>query len=75
MAEQTQASPTLDAVELKRCLWETMQSVKAGHATPQSADSIAAQAREILRTVKTQLQIFQQASQTVSKELIDFAKP
>lgn len=43
--------------------------------TPQSGDAIAAQAREILRTVRTQLAIFQQAAEKVSKELIDFAKP
>ena len=64
----------LDAVALKRSLWETLQGVKSGTMTPQSGDAIAAQAREILRTVRTQLAIFQQAAEKVSKELIDFAK-
>lgn len=68
-------SEPLDAINLKRNLWETLQSVRAGTMTPQSADAVACQAREILRTVKTQLAILQQAAQTVSKELIDFAKP
>lgn len=68
-------SPKLDAVELKKSLWSTLQDVRAGTITPQSADAVASQAREILRTVRTQLAIFQQAAETVSKELIDFAKP
>lgn len=68
-------NPPLDAVELKKSLWQTLQSVKDGTMTPQSGDAIAAQAREILRTVRTQLAIFQQAAEKVSKELIDFAKP
>lgn len=68
-------NPKLDAVELKKSLWETLQAVKAGTLTPQGGDAIAAQAREILRTVRTQLAIFQQAAEKVSKELIDFAKP
>ena len=67
--------PPLDAIELKRVLWETLQGVKNGSVTPQSADAIASQSREIMRTVRTQLAIFQQSSEKVSKELIDFAKP
>jgi len=68
-------APKLDAIELKRTLWATLQGIRAGEVTPQSADAIACQAREILRCVKTQLAIFQQANETVSKELVDFAKP
>jgi hypothetical protein len=68
-------TPKLDAVELKKSLWSTLQHVRAGTITPQSADAVASQAREILRTVRMQLAIFQQAAETVSKELIDFAKP
>ena len=65
----------LDAIELKSSLWDTLQGVREGRITPQSADAVASQAREILRTVRTQLAIFQQANENVSKELVDFAKP
>ncbi len=65
----------LNAVNLKNTLWDTLQGVKAGEITPGSGDVIAAQAREILRTVRTQLAIFTQAGQAVTAELIDFAKP
>ena len=70
----TDALP-LNAVNLKAVLWDTLQSVKAGKTTPASGDVVASQAREILRTVRTQLQIFSQAGESVAAELIDFAKP
>ena len=66
---------SLDAVNLKDVLWDTLAKVKAGKITPASGDVIASQAREILRTVRTQLQIFSQAGDSVSDELVDFAKP
>lgn len=65
---------SLSAVNLKQALWDTLQQVKAGKITAGSGDAIAAQAREILRTVKVQLSIFSQASHAVTNELIDFAK-
>lgn len=65
----------LDAVNLKEALWTTLQGVQKGDITPGSGDAIASQAREILRTVRTQLTIFAQAGQSVSKELINFATP
>lgn len=65
----------LNAVNLKTVLWETLQSVKSGKTTPATGDVVASQAREILRTARTQLQIFSQAGESVSSELIDFAKP
>lgn len=66
---------TLTAPRLKEVLWETLQSTKSGKITAGSADAVAAQAREILRTVKVQLAIFSQSGKAVSGELIDFAKP
>ena len=69
------SEPNLDAVELKRVLWDTLQGVRSGAVTAPTADAIAGQAREILRCVKTQLSIFHQANETVSKELVGFAKP
>lgn len=74
MARQNEALP-LDAVNLKAALWETLQSLKTGKTTPGAGDAVASQAREILRTVKTQLQVFQQSGESVAAELIDFAKP
>lgn len=69
------AGKNLDAINLKAVLWETLHKVKSGKITPGAGDVIASQAREILRTVKCQLGIFNQAGQAVSSELIDFAKP
>lgn len=65
----------LDAVNLKDVLWETLNKVKSGKITPAQGDVIGGQAREILRTVKTQLMIFSQAGQGVTEELCDFAAP
>lgn len=75
--EETPEIKTCDltAVNLKEALWDSLNKVRAGQMTPGSADSVAAQAREILRTVRTQLAIFSQAGQSVAAELIDFAKP
>ncbi len=65
----------LNAVTLKNMLWETLNGIKEGKVEPATGDSIAAQSREILRTIKTQLQILNQAKQSVASELIDFAIP
>lgn len=76
MPKSTPAEPLpLNAVNLKSELWDTLQAVKAGKVTPATGDVVASQAREILRTVKTQLQVFSQAGESVAAELIDFAKP
>lgn len=63
----------LDAVTLKAALWDTLQQVQSGAMAAGNADSIASQAREILRTAKTQLAICSQARIRVPKELIRFA--
>ena len=65
----------LNAVALKTALWETLQSLQNNTTDPAVADSIASQAREILRTSRTQLQILSMANQPVSAELIEFARP
>ena len=65
----------LNAVNLKNALWTTLNDLRGGHITPGAGDAVAAQAREILRTVRTQLQIFTQSGKSVTNELIDFAKP
>lgn len=67
--------PALNSQNLKQALWETLHGVKSGRLLPSSADAVAAQAREILRTIRTQLAIFSAANEQVTEELIDFAKP
>lgn len=64
----------LNAKNLKESLWETLNEVKEGKMEPGQADSIATQAREILRTVNTQLKISSQAKRNVSTEVIDFGE-
>lgn len=64
---------TLTAVNLKGALWDTLQGVKSGRITPGAGDAVAAQAREILRTTRTQLAILTAAAMKVNEELIDFA--
>jgi len=65
---------TLSAVNLKNALWETLQAVKSDNMLPAQGDAIASQAREILRTVKTQLQVCAQAKRNVPTEIIDFVE-
>lgn len=64
----------MSAKTLKSALWETLNSVKDGKMEPGQADSIAAQAREILRTTNTQLRVFQQSKRPVAAEVITFAE-
>jgi len=73
MSAKTAAS--LNAVNLKDALWQTLNDLRDGTITPGAGDAVASQAREILRTVRTQLQIFTQSGRAVTSELIDFAKP
>lgn len=64
----------LSAVNLKQALWETLNAVKSDVMQPGQGDAVASQAREILRTVKTQLQVCTQAKRPVPTEVIDFAE-
>ncbi len=64
----------LTATNLKDALWETLNSVKDDKMQPAQGDAIAAQAREILRTVKTQLQVVAQSKRSVPTTVIDFAE-
>lgn len=65
----------LNAINLKAALWSTLEDIRAGRMAPGAGDAVASQAREIIRTARTQLAIFSQAGQAVTNELIDFAKP
>lgn len=65
----------LNAVNLKEALWDTLNGLRTGQVEPGVANQVAAQAREIIRASRLQLNILQQAHQTVSDELVSFAAP
>lgn len=64
----------LNASNLKSALWETLNQVKEGTMQAGNADAVASQAREILRTVKVQLQVTQQSKRSVPSDVIAFAE-
>ena len=64
----------LNASNLKSALWETLNQVKEGTMHAGNADAVASQAREILRTVKVQLQVTQQSKRSVPSDVIAFAE-
>lgn len=64
----------LTASSLKDILWETLIDLKHENILPNRADAIAAQSREILRTVKIQLQVAGQAKRNVPQEIVDFSE-
>lgn len=64
----------LTAKNLKNELWDSLQQVKKGKINPHQADSVCTNAREILRTVNTQLRIVNQSKRNVPTELIEFAE-
>lgn len=64
----------LSAVNLKSALWETLNAIKADTMQANQGDAIAAQAREILRTVKVQLQVSNQTKRSVPNEVIEFTE-
>lgn len=64
----------LNASNLKAALWDTLNDIKSGVIQPGQGDAIAAQAREILRTVKVQLQVTSQSKRSVPSDVITFAE-
>jgi hypothetical protein len=64
----------LNAQNLKDVLWDTLTKVKSGEIEAGQADSIATQAREILRTVNTQLKVCSQSKRSVPQEVIHFSE-
>ena len=63
----------LTAKTLKDQLWQTLLEVREKKIDPAHADSVATQAREILRTTNTQMRIYSQAKAVMSDELLNFA--
>lgn len=69
-----QKQPDLNASNLKAALWSTLNELRSGSVQPGQGDAIAAQAREILRTVKVQLQVTSQSKRSVPADVIAFAE-
>jgi hypothetical protein len=65
---------SLSAGSLKDILWETLTDLKSDNILPNRADAIAAQSREILRTIKVQLQVAAQARRGVPVDIIEFSE-
>lgn len=70
----TTETETLIAINLKNALWDTLKAIKSDVMQPAQGDAIASQAREILRTVKVQLQVASQSKRSVPAEIISFAE-
>lgn len=66
--------PKFSAVGLKDALWETLNALRQETIQSNRADAIAAQSREILRTVKVQLQVSGQTKRGVPQDIIDFSE-
>lgn len=64
----------LSAQSLKEELWDTLIQIKSDKMLAAQGDAIASQAREILRTIKVQLQIVGQSKRNVPTDVIDFAE-
>lgn len=64
----------LTATNLKNVLWSTLNDIKSGAIQPGQGDAIASQAREILRTVKVQLQVASHTNRPVTAEVISFSE-
>lgn len=64
----------LSATALKNVLWDTLKDIKDDRMLPSQGDAIATQAREILRTIKVQLQIAGQTKRSVPADVLDFAE-
>jgi hypothetical protein len=64
----------LTAGSLKDVLWETLTDLRHENILPNRADAIAAQSREILRTIKIQLQVAGAAKRAVPQDIIEFSE-
>ncbi len=66
-------SNNLTGETLKDALWDTLQKVKEGGMPAATGDAVAAQAREILRTVRTQVQVCQASATQLPDHVVHFA--
>jgi len=75
-ATKEDATPqmVLTAQNLKQQLWNTLNDLRDRKVLPGNADAVAAQAREILRTVRTQLMVSGQTNRPVPIEVVEFSE-
>lgn len=71
---ENNAKQKLTATNLKNVLWDTLLKVKSGKMEAGQADSVASQAREILRTTTVQLKVASQSNRVIAKDVIEFAE-
>lgn len=64
----------LTASALKNALWDTLQDIRSNDMPANRADAVASQAREILRTVKTQLQVANAAKRPIPMDIVEFSE-
>jgi hypothetical protein len=64
----------LTAKNLKGILWETLRKLKSKKIKVAEADAIAIQSREIVRVIRSQQGILQQANRPVTAEMISYAE-
>lgn len=75
MSKPSVKSPAkLTATNLKNALWTTLNQIRNEEMQPGQGDAIACQAREILRTVKVQLQVAAQTNRQVPVEVVEFSE-
>lgn len=67
-------SDVLTAKNLKDTLWDTLNQIRGGTMQANQGDAIASQAREILRTVKVQLQVANHAKRPLPMEVLNFSE-
>lgn len=66
-------SKKLTAEALKDTLWETLQAVKQKKMTPTEANAVAAQSREIMRVVRTELEVLGIQGKKPGEKLVTFS--
>lgn len=64
----------LTANNLKSALWDTLNKVRTGEMEAGQADSVATQAREILRTTSVQLKVSQQSKRPIPADVLQFSE-
>jgi hypothetical protein len=74
MAKNAKPDLKLTATNLKTVLWETLNKVKDGEMDAGAADSIATQAREIVRTSNLQLQVAKQSKRPIPTDILNFSE-
>lgn len=64
----------LNAENLKQELWETMRGLRTGRVKPDVANATAAQSREIMRIVRTEIVVASMSGGKPSGNLLTFVQ-